>query len=131
MPEVTISINSRQFQILCKAGEEGQLAVLADDLAMRVASIKQNTGTIGDSHLLVLAGLMLINELADAHHAANAAKQEAEKAEAATKQTREDLNGQINELEDTVAQALNKAAAGVEKLLEQAGDNPEDTPPVQ
>lgn len=128
MPEVTISINSRPFQILCEKGEEDQLGVLADDLAARVTGLKESADKVGDSHLLVLAGLMLVNELHDARREIVATKQDVEKANA----TRKDLNDRINELENTVADALNKASAGVEKLLEDGGtDNaPPDMPNV-
>ena len=57
MAELTISINSRAFQIMCADGEEAQVKKLAEDLATRVGSLKDHSAQAGDSHLLVLAGL--------------------------------------------------------------------------
>ena len=65
MSEMTISINSRPFQVVCRDGEEAQVTQLAEDLAARVADIKKLNERAGDSHLLVLAALTLCSELRD------------------------------------------------------------------
>ena len=37
MAEITVSVNSRPFQVVCRDGEEAQVSQLAEDLAARVA----------------------------------------------------------------------------------------------
>ncbi len=63
MGELNISINNRPFQIACEDGDEPRVTRLAEDLAARISRIKQDVGEAGDARLLVLAGLMLCDEL--------------------------------------------------------------------
>lgn len=116
MAEMTISINSRPFQIMCRDGEEAQVGKLAEELATRVAQLKKTAANAGDSHLLVLAGLTLCSELRDLQHDIASIKSDMDKASG----TREALAGRLDELESTVAEALNGAAERVEKLLEKS-----------
>ena len=124
MAELTISINSRPFQIMCRDGEEAQVKQLAEDLATRIANIKRDVGAghrAGDSHLLVLTGLTMCNELRDLRHEIGRVREEVEKTTAA----RQDLHDRIEELEDSVTGALEQAAQRVEDLLSMMA--PEET----
>ena len=124
MAELTISINSRPFQIMCRDGEEALVKQLAEDLATRIANIKRDVGAghrAGDSHLLVLTGLTMCNELRDLRHEIGRVREEVEKTTAA----RQDLHDRIEELEDTVSGALEQAAQRVEDLLSMMA--PEET----
>ena len=124
MAELTISINSRPFQIMCRDGEEAQVKQLAEDLATRIANIKRDVGAgrrAGDSHLLVLTGLTMCNELRDLRHEIGRVREEVEKTTAA----RQDLHDRIEELEDRVSGALEQAAQRVEDLLSMMA--PEET----
>ena len=124
MAELTISINSRPFQIMCRDGEEAQVKQLAEDLATRIANIKRDVGAghrAGDSHLLVLTGLTMCNELRDLRHEIGRVREEVEKTTAA----RQDLHDSIEELEDRVSGALEQAAQRVEDLLSMMA--PEET----
>ena len=124
MAELTISINSRPFEIMCRDGEEAQVKQLAEDLATRIANIKRDVGAghrAGDSHLLVLTGLTMCNELRDLRHEIGRVREEVEKTTAA----RQDLHDRIEELEDTVSGALEQAVQRVEDLLSMMA--PEET----
>ena len=76
MAEITVSVNSRPFQVVCRDGEEAQVSQLAEDLAARVAAIKKGNEKAGDSHLLVLAGLVLSNDVRDLKRELEAVRQE-------------------------------------------------------
>ena len=117
MAELTISINSRAFQIMCADGEEAQVKKLAEDLATRVGSLKDHSAQAGDSHLLVLAGLTLCSELRDLHRDMANTKDELKRLNEA----RGALNERINDMEETIADALTSAAERVEALLEENG----------
>ena len=69
MAELTISINSRPFAIECADGEEQRVSRLAEDLAARLGEVKKNVSGAGDSHLLVLVGLMQPGAVASAWRA--------------------------------------------------------------
>lgn len=113
MAEMTVSINSRPFQIVCRDGEEAQVTQLAEDLAARVATIKKGNEKAGDSHLLVLAGLMLSSDLRDLKRELDALKLEMVRAGT----SREELAGRVGDMEESLEKALNSAAERIENLL--------------
>lgn len=114
MAEMTISINSRPFQIICRDGEENEVSRLAEDLAARVATLKKTAPRAGDSHLLVLAGLMLASELRDLRRDVEAIRDDVSKAAGA----RTDLTSKMDDMEDAVAAALLLAAEKVEAMIQ-------------
>lgn len=118
MAEITVSVNSRPFQVVCRDGEEAQVAHLAEDFARRVASIKKGNEKAGDSHLLVLAGLVLSNDVRDLKHELEAVRQEMTEAG----RSREALSDRVNEIEDVLSEALNSAAEKIEAILPQEPD---------
>ena len=68
MPKVDITINSRLYAVACGEGEEDRVRDLAGMVDARVRQLvgPNPTGAIGETHLLVLAGLMLADELSEA-----------------------------------------------------------------
>ena len=67
MAQVTITIRGRQYQIACDDGQEAHLARLGRFLDERAAQLQQSTGTsISEPLLLVMVGLVVADELADA-----------------------------------------------------------------
>ena len=118
MAEITVSVNSRPFQVVCRDGEETQVSQLAEDLAARVAGIKKGNEKAGDSHLLVLAGLVLCNDVRDLKRELEAVRQEITEAG----RSREALSVRVNEIEDVLSEALNAAAEKIEAILPQEPD---------
>jgi cell division protein ZapA len=125
MAEITVSVNSRPFQVVCRDGEEAQVAHLAEDLATRVAGIKKGNEKAGDSHLLVLAGLVLCNDVRDLKRDLEAVRLEMTEAG----RSRETLSQRVNEIEDVLSDALNAAAEKIEAILPPPSDSsPEPAP---
>jgi len=65
MPQVTVTINGRQFRMGCEEGEEEHLQRLAEDLDNRISRLRTRFGEIGDTRLTVMAALTLADELAE------------------------------------------------------------------
>ena len=65
MPQVTVTINGRQFRMACEDGEEEHLNRLAEDLDQRIARLRARFGEIGDTRLTVMAALTLADELSE------------------------------------------------------------------
>ena len=65
MPQVTVTINGRQFRMACEEGEEAHLTALAGDLDQRITRLRQRFGEIGDTRLTVMAALTVADELAE------------------------------------------------------------------
>lgn len=96
MSQVIVMVNDRPYTMQCPDGEEEHLRELAKLLDAEVLRIKSNVGAVGDIRLLVMAGLMVADRLAEsvkrleeledqlrgAREARNAAAQQAREMEA-------------------------------------------------
>jgi cell division protein ZapA len=65
MPQVSVTINGRQFRMACENGEEARLANLAAELDARIATLRTRFGEIGDTRLTVMAALAVADELSE------------------------------------------------------------------
>ncbi len=84
MAQVTIRINGYAYTVGCEDGQETHLEQMAGDIEQRIASIKAIGGQSGEARLLMLAALLLADELYDTRTAqppapAAAAKPDPEK----------------------------------------------------
>lgn len=65
--QVTVSINGRKYQVSCDDGQEEHLGQLAEYVDKRVAELVAAVGQVGDAQLLVMASLVIADELSDAY----------------------------------------------------------------
>jgi cell division protein ZapA len=65
MAQVSLQINGYGYFLGCADGEEDHLHALAADLDRRIEEIKTATGPSGEARLLLMAALMLSDELHD------------------------------------------------------------------
>lgn len=65
MAQVNVSINNRQYRMACEDGQEDHLRQLAKDLDDRINSLRGQFGEIGDSRLVVMAALMIADDVAE------------------------------------------------------------------
>ena len=70
MPQVSITINGRAYPVACDEGEEDRIRELARIIDSKVAGFARQVGQAGEARLLVLAALVLADELAEANDAA-------------------------------------------------------------
>ena len=66
MSDVKIEINGRSYQIACEDGQEDHLQRLAEFLEKRLQDVVSTVGQVGQDRLLVMAGLLIADELSDA-----------------------------------------------------------------
>ena len=66
MGQVSITIRGRAYQIACDDGQEAHLARLGRYLDQRAEQLASAGGGISDALLLVMVGLVVADELADA-----------------------------------------------------------------
>jgi cell division protein ZapA len=105
MPLVEVMVNGREYQVACDTGQEDRLRELAQLFDKRVQVLASSVGQVGDARLLLMAGLVLTDELSGA--AAKSAEREREIAS---------LKAKLANGVDT----MEKAESGVAELLEQA-----------
>ena len=66
MGKVHIVVNNRGYDVACDDGQESQVNELGQDLARRVDKVANAVGQIGDARLLLMAALLILDELATA-----------------------------------------------------------------
>lgn len=64
MPEITIEIGGRSFQVACQAGEEHFLQTAAGLLDNEASVLAQQIGRMPEPRMLLMAGLMLADKTA-------------------------------------------------------------------
>ena len=67
MSQVEITINGRQYRVACEDGQETHLTNLANYFDGKMTSLVEEVGQIGDTSLMVMAGLLIADELSDAN----------------------------------------------------------------
>jgi len=67
VPKVDISINGRLYPVACDEGQEARVRDLAEMIDSRVRQLagQSSGGAVGETHFLVLAALMLADELTE------------------------------------------------------------------
>jgi cell division protein ZapA len=125
MPEVNVEINGRKYRMACEEGQEQHLIGLADRFNAQVEVLKGAIGEIGDGRLTVMAGIAVLDELAESERRiASLEEQVAELTRAG-----EALAEEIDEIEGRLAGKLGEAAAKLEAVAgaidETAGQIPQ------
>ena len=108
MGQVNLTINSRPFAVTCDDGQEARIRRLGQYVDAKVAEFAGNIGQVGEARLLLLAALVIADELADANEALRLERSgaSAAKAAAATDSAADNVNG--------IAQRVEAIAARVE-----------------
>ncbi len=114
MAKVTIKIHGRPYDIACDDGEEDRLLGLAEMLDERVSNLGQQMGSIGETRLLVLAGLLMADEVNDLDSKLEEAGREARFLQAGTASTADSTG--LSAREDRLAEMLDKAAERIETI---------------
>lgn len=65
MGQVTVRVGGYSHPVSCEDGQEAHLVALAAEVDKRVSSIKAMGGQFGESRLLLLAALLLADEVHD------------------------------------------------------------------
>ncbi len=112
MPQVTVTINGRQFRMACEDGQESHLLRLAQDLDQRIDKLRTQFGEIGDTRLTVMAALTISDELSETGGRLRRLEEEMATLQNARAATTE----RSNATQAAVAAALNSAAERIEQV---------------
>ena len=63
MGQVSVTLNGRTYRLECGEGEEAHLIALSEYLAAHMESMKHKFGQVGDDRLILMASLMVTDEL--------------------------------------------------------------------
>jgi len=104
MGTVTVDINGRPYSVGCADGQEDRVRMLARQFDEHVRQVGRDVGQVGEPRLLLMAALLVSDELADIRAQLNRLQTDYDHAQ------RDDTGSRA-------ALALNNAAERIEKLL--------------
>jgi cell division protein ZapA len=69
MGQVSVTVNGHPYKIACDDGQEPRIRRLAQHVDARIGEFVKTVGQVGEARLLLLAALMIADELSDAYAA--------------------------------------------------------------
>jgi cell division protein ZapA len=69
MGQVVVKVNGRDFQLTCADGQEARIRRLAQYVDAKVGEFTKTVGQVGEARLILLAALVIADELSDANEA--------------------------------------------------------------
>jgi cell division protein ZapA len=108
MAQVTLRINGYAYTVGCQDGEEQHLQTMAAEVDRRIEGIKAAAGPSGEARMLVMASLLMADDLYELNKALKAAQ--AGRTGQPTAQRDPRLNRRLGKL----AQRAEEIAAGME-----------------
>ena len=112
MPLVNVLVNGHAYTVACDEGEENHVRELGQFLDRRVRELTGSVGQVGDARLLLMAGLVIADELSEAL----AKVQERENELQSLKGARAQTAGELEANEERAAQVLDQAASRLEAI---------------
>ena len=108
MAQISVRIDGRTYPIVCDDGQEAHLAKLALFIDKRIEQLAAAVGRSDDARLLVMASLLVADELMDARAELQTARAEAGESPAMAAAA----------AEDAVARRIERIAERIEGLAE-------------
>ncbi|MDA1133036.1 MAG: cell division protein ZapA [Proteobacteria bacterium] len=66
MAEIDVVVNGRSYRIACEDGEEDRLMMLSEHLNRHATELAKTVGQVGETRLMLMAGLLVADELGEA-----------------------------------------------------------------
>ena len=79
MANINIKFNNKDYLLSCEDGQEENLKELANYLDSKYSELKKNLGNIGESKLLLITAIKMVDEYFDLNKKVNSKKNEFEK----------------------------------------------------
>lgn len=112
MPSVSVTINGKNYRMACDEGQETHLEALAKNLDGYVSHLKGSFGEIGDQRLVVMASIMVMDELQELKKKHSLLEKELDSIKNETDlKSREREDG-----DDELARAISEAASRIEAI---------------
>ncbi|MDW4548089.1 cell division protein ZapA [Defluviimonas sp. D31] len=119
MPDVSITIGGREFQVACQDGEEHFLRSAAQMLDNEATTLVSQIGRMPEARMLLMAGLMLADKAAGLEDQVRAAEERALVAErVATDARAKPQRVEVAVIPDAVTETFAEIAARAEALAE-------------
>ena len=141
MANVNIKFNNKNYLLSCDDGQEENLKELATHLDSKYNELKKNLGNIGESKLLLITAIQMVDDYFALNKKVNSKKNEFEKLSIKFKELRslalnykdekekeiEKLRSELNKFETSIEEnrssyeeILDKTTKSIEKFIENA-----------
>jgi len=114
MGQVSVIVNGRTYGVACDDGQEERIRRLAQYIDGKVADFAKSLGQIGDARLILLAGLVVADELAEANEALLRLRRSTPAATAAASQSTHDVAADA-----VIAAGIESLAVRIEAIAEE------------
>jgi len=139
MANVNIKFNNKDYLLSCDDGQEEDLKELAKHLDSKYSELKKNLGNIGESKLLLITAIQMVDDYFALNKRVNSKKSEFEKLSIKFKELRslainykdekekeiEKLKSELNKFETLIEESrssyeeiLDKTTKSIEKFIE-------------
>ena len=139
MANVDIKFNNKDYLLSCEDGQEENLKELAEHLDSKYSELKKSLGNIGESKLMLITAIKMVDEFFDLNKKVDSKKIEFEKLSIKFKELRslainyknekereiEKLKDQLNKFEKMIEESkisyeeiLDKTTKSIEKFIE-------------
>jgi len=146
MANVNIKFNNKDYLLSCDDGQEENLKELANHLDAKYNQLKKNLGNIGESKILLITAIQMVDDYFDLSKKINSKKNDFEKLSIKFKELRslainykdekekeiEKLKRELNKFEKMIEEnrnsyekILDKTTKSIEKFIESSEDNQE------
>jgi len=139
MANVNIKFNNKDYLLSCDDGQEENLKELASHLDSKYNELKKNLGNIGDSKLLLITAIQMVDDYFDLKNKVNSKKNDFEKLSIKFNELKslainykeekekeiEKLKHELNKFKETIEESKNsyeeileKTTKSIEKFIE-------------
>ena len=139
MANVNIKFNGKDYLLACDDGQEENLKELANHLDSKYSDLKKNLGNIGESKLLLITAIQMVDDYFDLNKKIDSKKNDFEKLSIKFKELRslainykdqkekeiEKLKRELNKFETLIEESrssyeeiLDKTTKSIEKFIE-------------
>jgi len=139
MANVNIKFNNKDYLLSCDDGQEENLKKLASHLDSKYNELKKNLGNIGDSKLLLITAIQMVDDYFDLKNKVNSKKNDFEKLSIKFNELKslainykeekekeiEKLKHELNKFKETIEESKNsyeeileKTTKSIEKFIE-------------
>jgi cell division protein ZapA len=146
MANINIKFNNKDYLLSCEDGQEENLKALAEHLDSKYSELKKNLGNIGESKLMLITAIKMVDEYFDLNKKVNSKKNEFEKLSIKFKELRslainykDDKEKEIEKLKDELnrfkemadesrnsyEEILDKTTKSIEKFIENVQNDQE------
>jgi cell division protein ZapA len=112
MAQVSVSIDGKVYRMACDEGQEQHLEDLATRFDRYVTHLKSSFGEIGDNRLIVMAGIMVMDELTEQQKKLKGLESEVE----TLRKTRDEALSKADRNDVALTTVLGEVTERIEKL---------------